>query len=124
MAGVPPPTSTVCHGHHRAHSGEPPSQPSVPIDAGRRGKALGGDLTAGDLVSDELGPVSVALCFGVTDGWGPVDHGPRISVCIRFDFLNYFTDLNACFKNSYLELGVSNFGEPNFVGFLMKCSIL
>ena len=34
-------------------------------------------------------------------------------------------------KNSYLKLGVSNFGEPNFVGFLinvvfdknMKCTI-
>ena len=34
-----------------------------------------------------------------------------------------FLDLNACFKNSYLELGVSKWSEPNFVGFIMKCVV-
>ena len=90
---------------------------------GRRGEAVGGDLTAGDITGDELWPVNHHALFCVTDRWVPVDRGPRLSVCMIFDFLIYFIDLNACFKNSYLELGVSNLGEPNFVGFLMKCSI-
>ena len=54
--------------------------------------------------------------------------GPRwlwaLTVSVyRIDFLIYFIDLNAYFKNSYLKLGVSNFGEPNFVSFILKCSI-
>ena len=110
-----PRRSAVRHGRRRAYSGDPSSQPCVPIDAGRRGEAIGGDLTTGDLTGNELGPVSIALCFGVTDGWGPIDRRPRMLVCIRFDFLNYFIDLNACFKNSYLELGVSNFGDTFFL---------
>ena len=80
MAGVPPPTSAVRHGHRRAYSDEPPSQPSAPIDAGCQGEAVGGDLTVGDLASDELWPVSAALCFCLSDGWVPVDRGPQLSV--------------------------------------------
>ena len=77
MAGIPLPTSAVCHGCRRAYSVESLDQPSAPIDAGRRGEAVGGDLTAGDLAEDELGPVSAALCFGVTDGWAPLTVGLR-----------------------------------------------
>ena len=76
MASIPPPTSTVRHGHCRAYSGESLDQPSAPIDAGRRGEAICGDLTAGDLASDELWPISTALCFGVSDLWVPIDRRP------------------------------------------------
>ena len=123
MAGVPPPTSIVRHGRRRAYSSEPPSQPSAPIEARRRGEAVGGDLTVVDLIGNELWPVNHHALFRATDGWVPVDRGPRLSVCIRFDFLIYFIDLNACFKNSYLKLRVSNFAELNFVSFILKCSI-
>ena len=37
--------------------------------------------------------------------------------------LYVFTDLNANFKNQYLVLGVSKWGDPNFAGFIMKCTI-
>ena len=40
--------------------------------------------------------------------------GPHLSVFVFFDFLIFFTDLNICFKNSYLELGVSKLSEPIF----------
>ena len=74
-----PRSSTVCHGRRRAYSGEPPSQPSTPIDAGRRGEAIDGDLTAGDLAGDELWSVSAVLCFYVSNMWVPVDRGPQLS---------------------------------------------
>ena len=70
-----PCSSAIRHGRRRAYSGEPLSQPSAPIDVGRQGKAVGGDLTTGDLTSDELWPVSVMLCFCVSDVWVPADHG-------------------------------------------------
>ena len=35
-------------------------------------------------------------------------------------FVYFFLDFCANFGKSYLELGVSHFGEPNFVGFLMS----
>ena len=71
----------------------------------------------------ETSPVSAIPYFSFADEWVPIDRGPRLSVCMRFDFLIYFIHLNACFKNSYLQLGVSNFGEPNFFSFILKCSI-
>ena len=77
-----------CHlGRRRATSIAPLSQPCVPITTGRRGEAVGGDLTAGDLAEDELGPVSAALCFGVTDGWAPLTAGPRCQCVHTFIFL-------------------------------------
>ena len=44
--------------------------------------------------------------------WGEVD----------FSFI-YFLDFVANFKNLYLELGMSKWGDPNFDGFIMKYSI-
>jgi hypothetical protein len=88
------------------------------------GKSSGEDITVGDLAVDEFSPVSVIPYFGLADEWVPVDRGPRLSVCVMLIFWFVFQDLNACFKNSYLKLGVSNFGEPNFIGFLIKYSIL
>ena len=41
---------------------------------------------------------------------------------VDFSFI-YFLDVGANFKNLYLELGVSKWGDPNFAGFIMKCSI-
>ena len=79
MAGVPPPTSAVRHGHRRAYSDESLDQPSAPIDAGRRGEVVGGDLTTGGLTGDELWPVSAVLCFCVSDVWVPIDRGPQLS---------------------------------------------
>ena len=41
---------------------------------------------------------------------------------VDFSFI-YFLDFVANFKNLYLKLGVSKWGDPNFVGFIMKCTI-
>ena len=82
MAGVSLPTSAVRHGRHRAYSGEPPSQPSAPIDVGRRGKAVGGDITAGDLAGNELWPVNHRALFCVTDMWGHTDRGVQLLVSL------------------------------------------
>ena len=79
MASVPSSTSIVRHGRRRAYSDESLDQPSAPIDAGRRGEAIDGDLTAGDLAGDELWSVSAVLCFYVSDVWVPVDRGPQLS---------------------------------------------
>ena len=102
MDSVPPPTSTVHHGHRRAYSGEPPSQPSTPIDTGRRGEAIGGDLTAddltGDLASEELWSISVVLCFYVSEVWVPIDRGPRLSVYVMIHFLIYFSRFECKFQ--------------------------
>ena len=116
-------TSAVRHYHRRATSGELPGKPSTPTDAARRVECNSVDATVGNLTDGELSWVNYhALLLCVLRG-GPIDRGPQLSACVGFDFLIYFPDLNACFKNSYLKLGVSNFGEPNFVGFHMKCSI-
>ena len=80
MVGVPLPTSVIYHGHRRAYSGESLDQPSIPIDVGRRGEAVGGNLTTGDLASDELWPINRRALFRVTNGWVPVDRGPQLSV--------------------------------------------
>ena len=90
MAGVPPPTSAILHGRRQAYSGESLDQPSAPIDVGRRGEAVGGDLTAADLAGDELWPFNRYALFCVTDRWALVDRGPRLSVCMIFDFLDLF----------------------------------
>ena len=47
----------------------------------------------------------------------------RVYLAARPDLKFIFIDLNANFKKLCLELGVSNLGEPNFVGFIMKCTI-
>ena len=86
MAGVPPPTSVVHHGHRRAYSGESLDQPSAPIDVGRRGKAVGGDLTVGDLAGDELWPVNHRALFCATDMWGHADRGSQLSICMMLIF--------------------------------------
>ena len=42
----------------------------------------------------------------------------------KFDFLYlFFIDFVANLQKLYLELGVSKWGEPNFVGFIMKSTI-
>ena len=66
---------------------------------------------------------NVVPCAGLTDERAPLTVGPICQSVCSLIFLIYFIDLNTCFKNSYLKLGVSNFGEPNFFGFFMKCSI-
>ena len=72
-------------------------------------------------VSSHRSAPSLVL-VSLTSG-SPLTMGPGCQ-CVRdLIFLIYFTDLNACFKNSYLKLGVSTFGEPNFVSFILKCSI-
>ena len=63
------------------------------------------------------------LYYHVADAWVLLPSGPHLSVYVVIDFLIVFIDLNACFKNSYLKLGVSKWGEPNFVGFIMECSM-
>jgi len=59
---------------------------------------------------------------GVTDVWVLLTSGRHQSVCVFVMFFLFFTDLNTNFKNLYLELGVSKWSEPNFVGFIMECS--
>ena len=98
MASVPSSTSIVRHGRRRAYSDESLDQPSAPIDAGRRGEAIGGDLTIGDLVGDDLWPINRHTLFCVTDGWVPVDRGPRLSVYVVFDFLIYFSRFECMFQ--------------------------
>ena len=78
-------------------------------------------------------PCSVSLSCGVLWLTGPNSqpqwvNGPGALSCwARFEKMIFswiiFIDFNANFKNLYLELGVSNLGEPNFVGFILKCSI-
>ena len=86
MAGVPSPTFVVRHGHRRAYSGESLDQPSAPIDAARRGEAVGGELTASDLVGGELWLVNHRALFCVTDMWGHADRGSQLSVCMMLIF--------------------------------------
>ena len=62
------------------------------------------------------------LCFGFADKRAPLTAGPICQSVCSLIFL-FFIDLNTCFKKSYLELGVSKLSEPNFVGFIMKCTI-
>ena len=88
----------VCHDRRRASSGEPLSQLSLPIDAQRWEERNGEDATARDLTIGEFSPVSAIPCLGLADKWVSIDHGTRLSVCMMFDFLIYFTDLNAVSK--------------------------
>ena len=46
-----------------------------------------------------------------------------VELDLEFNFFIYFLDFVANFKNPYLELGVSKLGDPNFVEFIMKCTI-
>ena len=62
-------------------------------------------------------------CAGLTDEQAPLTAGPIYQSMCSLIFLIYFTYLNTCFKNSYLEIGLSNFSDSNFVSFLRKCSI-
>ena len=91
----------------------------------------------GDLAVDEFaaGQLCALLCVFV--GWGRVDYRIHTSVTVGaldrvyigyLGFLNYislfiFIDLYTNLQNSYLELGVSKWGDPNFVGFIIKYSI-
>ena len=86
MSGIPSSTSAVCHGCRRAYSDESLNQPSAPIDAGRRGEAIGGDLTTGDLADDELWLVNHHALFYVTDMWGHADPRTQLSVCMMLIF--------------------------------------
>ena len=63
------------------------------------------------------------LYFCFADKRAPLTAGPICHSVCSLIFLIFFTDLNTCFKNSYLEVGVSKLSETNFVGFLMKCNI-
>ena len=69
---------------------------------------------------------------------GPIDRGAQLSAPLgalgwvhlaagpdlKFVFsLFVFLDFVANLQKSYLELGASKWGDPNFVGFLMKCTI-
>ena len=98
MVGVPPPTSTVSHGHRRACSGKPPGQLSLPVDARGWGDNSGEDATARDLTVDEFSPVSAVLYFRLTDRWVSVDRGPWLSVCKIFDFLDLFHRFECMFQ--------------------------
>jgi len=61
------------------------------------------------------------LCFCFANDQAPLTAGPIYqSVC---SLISFFSDLNTCFKNLYIELGVSKLSELNFVGFIMKCTI-
>ena len=53
------------------------------------------------------------LVFGCTKQVNPV---------LCFSLID-FPEMLTNFKKLYLELGLSNLGEPNFVGFIMKCTI-
>ena len=55
-----------------------------------RDESSGEDATTGDLTVGEFSPVSAVPCFGLTDGWVPVDRGPQLSVGFEFDFLDLF----------------------------------
>ena len=87
------------HGHHRAISGEPLSQPWVRVDAGRRVEFVGEDVTAGDITISEISPVKALPCFGVYDMWGPLTHGAQLLVPMGVmcsgasSILGLFTDL-------------------------------
>ena len=66
------------------------------------------------------------LCKCVISGGSNTIHRVHLAVApdIKFDFLLiFFIDLVTKLKNSYLELGESKWGEPNFVRFIMKCTI-
>jgi len=123
MAGIPPPTSTVRHGRRQACSGEPPSQLSLAVDACGWDECSGEDLTVEDLAIGEFLPVNAVPCIVSLTGGSLLTAGLGCLPISNLIFWIYFTDLNACFKNSYLKLGVSNFGEPNFVSFILKFSI-
>ena len=70
--------------------------------------------------------------------WGRVDCGAMLSVivgCMNQLYVVYlgflkcfcvfiFIDFNTNLQKSYLELGVSKWGDLNFVRFIMKCTIL
>ena len=98
MVGIPPPTSAILHGRRRACSGEPLSQLSLLVDACGSHECSDEDATAGDLTVGEFSPVSAVPYFGLTDEWVPVDRGPRLSVCVVFDFLIYFSKFECMFQ--------------------------
>ena len=71
--------------------------------------ARGAELTAGPAMS-HLGCTD-RVHLAVAPGW-------------KFNFLYlFFSDFVTSFKNLYLGLGVSKWGEQNFVRIIMKCSI-
>ena len=76
MASVPPLTFAIHHGRREACSGKLPSQLNLVVDARGFDECSGEDATARDLVIGEFSPVNVVPCFGLADGWVPVDRGP------------------------------------------------
>ena len=66
---------------------------------------------------------NVMPCAGLPDEGAPLTTGLICQSVCSLIFLIYFIDLNTCFKNSYLEIGLSNLSDSNFVSFLRKCSI-
>ena len=80
--------------------------------------------------------VNRRLCLGLADAWVKVDYGtrcqptwvykpgaPNYSARVNLIFFIYFIDFVANLQKLYLELGVSKWGEPNFFGFILKCTI-
>ena len=97
-----------------------------------------GNTSGRTLPSASFSLVKRRLFLGLTSAWGRVDpQAPTVSHhgCIdwvhlvvapewKFDFLYlFFIDFVANLQKLYLELGVSKWGEPNFVGFILKCNI-
>ena len=74
-------------------------------------------------------------CFCADDMWGPLTYGAQqlvaagvvsrvhVAILVLNVFLYSFSEIDSNFKNSFLELGVSKLSEPNFIGFIMKCTI-
>ena len=59
----------------------------------------------------------------LTNERAPLTVGPICQSVCSLIFLIYFIDLNTCFKNSFLQIGLSNLSDFNFVSILKKCSI-
>ena len=72
----------------------------------------------------------------LSDLWGQLTYGAQqlvaagvvsrvhVAILVLNVFLYSFLEIDSNFKNLYLELGVSKWREPNFVGFTLKCTIL
>ena len=87
-------------------------RPSSSLDAECDGEHISADHTTRDLAVGEFSPVKLCLCSM------SLTCGPQLLVGFELFSGFIFTGLIANFKNSFLELGVSKWGEPNFVGFI------
>ena len=87
------------------------------------------------MTSPPVTSVKPLPCFCVDDMWGLLTCGAQQSVVVGVVsrvhivilvlnvFFTLFSEIDSNFKNSYLELRVSKLSEPNFVGFILKCTI-